>query len=172
MGTIDPDLERVTRELLDLAIRGDIAELAAGVEFIGGERYRDVLGLCLIAAAYVAVDVSDRWPTEADVREIAQVVAEGENSTELSEGDVRAYLTFAALGFRPLEEALGSAEKAAALPLSITAGLLSRFLPEGRTWQEYLDQIWNATLTAESTELAVLPALVVRDRRAKVISAE
>jgi hypothetical protein len=170
MGSIDPDLEPVTRELLGRAIRGEIADLAAGVESIGGERYRHVVGLCLTAAAYVAVDISGCWPTEADVREISQIVAEREKAIELSEGDVRAYLTYAALGFRPLEEAMGSVEKAASLPLPITGGLLSRFHREGSTWSEYLDQIWNATLTAESTDLSVLPALVVRDRRARATS--
>jgi hypothetical protein len=172
MESIDPDVRQVARELLDHAIRGEIAGFAAGVESIGAERYRHVVGLCLTTAAYVAVDISGGWPTEADVREISHIVAEREKTIELSEGDVRAYLTYAALGFRPLEEAMGSVEKAASLPLPITGGLLSQFLPEGRTWSEYLDQIWNATLIAEGTELSVLPALVVRDRRVKAPSDE
>lgn len=172
MGSIDADVERVTREMLGSAIRGEIAELAVGVESIGGERYRQVLGLCLTAAAYVAVDVSGGWPTEADVREISRIVAEREQAIELSEGDVHAYLTYAALGFRPLEEAMGSVEKAASLPLSITGGLLSRFRPEGSSWEDYLNQIWDATLAAESADLSMLPALVVRDRRAAAASDE
>jgi hypothetical protein len=172
MESIEPDVRQMARELLDHAIRGETADLAVGVESIGSERYRLVLGLCLTAAAYVAVDISGRWPTEADVREISRIVAEREKVTPLSEGDVHAYLTFAALGFRPLDEALGSAEKAVSLPLPITGGLLSRFCPEGSEWWDYLDQIWNATLAAESTDLSVLPALVVRDRRAKATSDE
>jgi hypothetical protein len=166
MGSIDPDVERVTREMLDAAIRGEITALAARVESIGGERYGQVLGLCLTAAAYVAVDVSGGWPTEADVRDISRIVAEHEKAIELSEGDVRAYLTFAALGFRPLEEAMGSVQKAASLPLSITGGLLSRFRPEGSSWEDYLGQIWTATRAAAGTDLSVLPALLVRDRQA------
>jgi hypothetical protein len=166
MESIDPDVRQVARELLDHAIRGEIAALAARVESIGGERYGQVLGLCLTAAAYVAVDVSGGWPTEADVRDISRIVAEHEKAIELSEGDVRAYLTFAALGFRPLEEAMGSVEKATSLPLSITGGLLSRFRPEGSSWEDYLGQIWTATRAAEGTDLSVLPALLVRDRQA------
>jgi hypothetical protein len=36
---------------------------------------------------------------------------------------------------------------------------------------DYLDQIWTATETADSTDLTVLPALMVRDRQTKAASA-
>jgi hypothetical protein len=48
---------------------------SALIEAVGDERYRQILGLCLLAAAYVAayvaVDVAGRWPTDAEVRKIA-----------------------------------------------------------------------------------------------------
>ena len=39
----------------------------------------------LVAAAYIAVDASGRWPTEADLPKIARAVAEHETATPLSE---------------------------------------------------------------------------------------
>ena len=167
MGSINPKVEQATRDMLRQAIRGDLEDLAALIKSVGGEAYRQVLGLCLTAAAYVAVDVSSGWPTEADVREIARIIAEREKLIDLSQADVDAYLSDAVLGFRPLEEALGDAEKAATLPLLITGSMLFRFRPEGLTWWEYLDQIWNASLTAETLDLSVTPALLIRARRAK-----
>jgi hypothetical protein len=99
MPIIDPKVEERARQMLGHAIRGELAELAAAIRAGGSERYRQVLGLFLVTAAYIAVDVSGRWPTDVDLGKIARAVAEHENSTRLSEADVYEYLSGAALGF-------------------------------------------------------------------------
>ena len=81
MPIIDPKVEEPARQMLGHAIRGELAELAAAIRAGGSERYQQVLGLFLVTAAYIAVDVSGRWPTDADLRKIARAVAEHENST-------------------------------------------------------------------------------------------
>lgn len=168
MPTIDPRVEEPTRDMLGHAIRGEMQGLAALIQS-ASEQYRQVLGLCLIAAAYVAVDVSGRWPTDADVREIARVVAERETQVQLDQADVYGYLSGAALGFKSLPEALGGDVAAATLPVLITGSMLFTFKPRGQEWWDYLDQIWHAYETADSVDASVLPALQVRVRMLKAV---
>lgn len=171
MAIIDPKAEKAMREMLGHAIRGELQELAAKIQAAGDDTYRDVIRLCQAAAAYVAVDASERWPTEADVREIARVVSEKETFYELEQDEVRAYLSRAALGFEPIDEALGGIEPAATLPVLITGSLLFRFCPRGNEWWDYLDQIWNSTLAAENLDESVLPAVQVRIHRTALLKA-
>jgi hypothetical protein len=163
MPIIDPQVEEPTRVMLAHAIRGELPELTAAIEFAGG-RYRRVLGLFLTAAAYIVVDVSGRWPTDADVREIARFTAGHPASAQLDEDGVYDYLAGAALGFRPLPSALGDDLAAAALPALITGSMLFTFRPKGRRWWDYWRQIWRAYETAEGLDVSVLPALQVRSR--------
>jgi hypothetical protein len=115
--------------MLGHAIRGELAELAAAIRAGGSERRRQVLGLLLVTAPYIAVDVSGRWPTDADLRKIARAVAEHENSTPLTEVEVHEYVSGAALGFRPPAGALGDDTAAAVGPALITGGMLFIFRP-------------------------------------------
>jgi hypothetical protein len=164
MPIIDPKVEEAARQMLGHAIRGEVAELAAAIRAGGGERRRRVLGLFLVTAAYIAVDVSGRWPTDADLRKIARAVAEHETTTPVSEVDVYEYLSGAALGFRPPAGALGDDTAAAVGPALITGGMLFVFRPRGGKWWDYLEQIERAYEAAETTDLSVLPALQVRAR--------
>jgi hypothetical protein len=171
MPIIDRKVEEPTRDMLGHAIRGEMQDLAALIQSVGDERYRQVLGLCLVAAAYAAVDVSGRWPTDADLREIARVVVEHETEVQLDQADVYDYLSGAALGFKPLPEALGDEVSAATLPVFITGSMLFTFKPKGQEWWDYLDQIWGAYETAETVDVSVLPALQVRARMLKALEA-
>jgi hypothetical protein len=121
----------------------------------------------LIAAAYVAVDVAGRWPTDADVRKIARLVSERGTEIPLDQQDVYDYLVGAALAFKSLPQAFGDDLAAATLPIFITGTLLFAFRAEGKEWWDYLDQIWAAYEQAEALDLAVLPALQVRSRMTK-----
>jgi len=46
-----------------------------------------------------------------------------------------------ALGFEPLDQALGTVDAAAALPVLLTGSLLLTFHPRGQKWWDYLDAI-------------------------------
>lgn len=171
MPIIDPKIEEPTREMLGHAIRGELQDLSTLILAVGNERYRQAIGLCLTAAAYVAVDVTGRWPTDADVREIARLISERGTEIKLDQADVYDYLSGAALGFRPLPEAVGGDLPAAILPLLVTGSLLFRFRPEGQEWWDYLDQIWSAYEKAEAVDVSVLPALQVRAKMLKAAEA-
>jgi hypothetical protein len=171
MPFIDPKVEEPTRDMLGHAIRGELPDLAAVIQSVGNERYKQALGLCLIAAAYVAVDVSGRWPTDADVQEIARLVNERGTEVKLDQADVYDYLSGAALGFRSLPEALGDDVAAVTLPVLITGSMLFMFRPKGGKWWDYLDQIWSAYEAAETVDVSVLPALQVRAHMLKAVEA-
>jgi hypothetical protein len=172
MPLVDPAIERSTRDMLGRAIRGELEELTTVVYSVGGEQYRRVLGMCLAAAAYIAVDVSGHWPTDDEIREIARLVEEQEVELPLDRADVYQYLSDAALGFHPLPEALNGDVTDATLPVLVTASMLSTFRPQDQGWETYLDQIWSAYETAQTVELSVLPALLVRTQMHKAFSAQ
>jgi hypothetical protein len=109
------------------------------------------------------VDVSGRWPTDADLRKIARAAGGHETQVRLNDADVYDYLSGAALGFRPLPDALGR-DAAATLPALITGSMLFTFRPMGRKWWDYLDQIRSAYETAEVTDLSVLPSAAGKGR--------
>ena len=169
--TIDPLVEGHTRTMLGHAIRGEMDDLATLIHAVGDAMYKQVIGLCVSAAEYITIDVCERWPTDADLHEIARRVATKETAYELDEADVYNYLSKAALNYEPLEEALGHIEKAASLPVLITASLLFRFRPQGQDQWNYLDQIWKAILEAESLEAPVVPAVQNRAHREQILKA-
>lgn len=166
---INPAAEDHARTMLGHAIRGELDDLSTQVHAIGDDAYRQVIVLCLTAARYIAVEAGGRWPTDADLRQIARNAVREETRLTLREEDIYNYLARAALGYEKLEDALGSPEAAASLPVLITASLLFTFRPRGKEWWEYLDQIWDATLKAEDLEEPVIPAVQIRAHRIQTL---
>jgi hypothetical protein len=162
---IELKTEKPARDMLGHAIRGELAELATFIQAVGRETYRQSIALCLAISACIAIDVSGRWPTEADMDQIAHNTAENETRLDLREADIRNYLARAVLGFEPLEQALGSVEAAASLPVLITGSMLFIFRPRGEEWFEYLDSIESSLEAAERIDVSLLPALTLRAHR-------
>jgi hypothetical protein len=160
---IDPKIEQPFRKMLGHAIRHELDDLAAVVLAQGSEALLASIPLCLLASAYIAVDVSDRWPTDADLREIAKSAAQSATQLDITEQEIYAYLSRVALGREKLDDVF-AAEGIATVPLFATANLLLTFCPHEKNWFEYLDQIWDATEVADRTSLTVLPALMIRAR--------
>ncbi len=158
---IDPKIERPTRKMLGHAIRGELQDLAALIHAEGDDIFRQALALCLQICAYITVDVCERWPTDPDLRAIARNADKAITNYDIGEPDIHAYLSRTVFGTESLDQVLGT-EAAGIYPLLITANLLLVFTPEGKQWWEYLDQIWEATETAERTDKSVFPALMLR----------
>jgi hypothetical protein len=161
---IDRKVEQTTRTMLGHAMRHELDDLAALMRTAGNETLLRTLPLCLLVSAYIAIDVSDRWPTDADLREIAKHASESETELDISEQEIYEYLSRVALGSEKLDDVF-SDEGIVPIPLYATANLLLTFRPRDEHWWEYLDQIWEAAETAERTSLTVLPALMLRARR-------
>jgi hypothetical protein len=169
---VDPRIEKSARTMIGHVIRQEFDDLEAEIHAVGDEVYRGVLTLCVMAAGYIAIDVSERWPTEADLREIARHTANSAQGIELLEQAVYTYLSRAALGPERLDQVFSSAEDVAGLPLSITSTMLLAFLPTGKHWWEYLDVIWNALNTADTLDPSLLPALMLNARSSAVPQAQ
>ena len=161
---IDPKIEKPTRTMLGHAIRHELDELANVIRTLGDETLARGASLCVFVSAYIAVDVSERWPTDADLREIAKHAAQSVTRLDITEQEIYEYLSLVALGSEKLDDVF-SAEGIVTVPLYATANLLLKFGPEEKEWWEYLDQIWEAAETAERTSLTVLPALMLRARQ-------
>jgi hypothetical protein len=161
---IDPKIEQKTRTMLGHAIRHELEELATAIQAAGNDTLLASIPLCLFASAYIAIDVCERWPTNADIREIAKSAAESETGLKITEQQIYEYLSLAALGTERLDDVF-SVEGGATVPLFATANLLLTFRPKEKHWWEYLDQMWDAAENAERTSLSVLPALMLRFRK-------
>jgi hypothetical protein len=161
---IDRKAEQATRTMLGHAIRHELDDLAAFMRSAGNDTLLHSLPLCLLASAYIAIDVSERWPTDADLREIAKHAAQSVTRLDIGEQEIYDYLSRVALGPEKLDDVF-TEEGIIPIPLYATANLLLKFRPEDKEWWEYLDQIWDAAETAERTPLTVLPALMLRARK-------
>ena len=161
---IDRKAEQATRTMLGHAIRHELDNLAAQMRMAGEETLPRSLGLCMLASAYIAIDVSGRWPTDADLHELAKRAARSATKLEITEQEIYDYLSRIAFGSEKLDDVFPE-EAIVPIPLYATANLLLTFSPGEKHWWEYLDQIWDATETADRTSLTVLPALMLRARK-------
>jgi hypothetical protein len=161
---IDPKAEQVTRKMLGHAIRHELDDLAAVIQAEGSDVLLNSIPLCLLASAYIVIDVSDRWPIDPDLREVAKHAAESVTGLDITEQEIYEYLSRVALGTEKLDDVF-SIDGLATVPLFATANLLLTFCPREKDWWEYLDQIWAAAETADRTSLTVLPALMLRARK-------
>jgi hypothetical protein len=116
---IAPEVEEPVRRLIGHAVRGELDKLADEMTALGAERFPGCVDLCLRVAGYIAIDVSGRqWPSEDDLREIAQRMAAMDASFDLEEQDVYDLLARAALGFEPLFDVFPDRGMEEAAPLS------------------------------------------------------
>jgi hypothetical protein len=160
------------RKLLGHAIRGEFGEMISRAGSLGEQRFLECLACCLRVAGYIAIDVSGyKWPSDADVREIAQRMARMDSDFELPEADTYEFLARAALGFETLTDVFPDKEKAASVPLLTTASLLVAYRPEGKHWWEYLDVIESALEEADPLSEAAFPAALLLSRRTRALKA-
>lgn len=164
---IDAKTDKSARVMLGHAIQGELAELEAVIDSAGDEIYATIIGLCMLAAGYIAIDVSGRWPSDAAVQEIARRTSTDSTDYQLRQQDVHDYLSRGALGFKQIQEVFTETVQDYTLPVLITAQLLVRFCPKDNDLWGYLDRIWNAVEAADRADLSLLPALMLRSQRTK-----
>lgn len=167
---IDPKIEEPTRELLTQVIRGKHREIGPVLAGLGEYRFAECLSLCLRVAGYVVIDVcGHRWPTDAELRRIAELTADNDLGFDLTESDAYDFLARAALGFEPLTDVFPDKERAASVPLLATASLLVAYRADGKHWWEYLDVIEGGLEEAAPLSEAALPAVLLLSRRARTL---
>jgi hypothetical protein len=166
---IDPKIEDPIRTMLGQAVRGELRELDKMIDTIGDEVYGTGIEYCILATAYIAIDLSERWPTDADVREMARHIASSSTDYALRQQDVHDYIARSALAGEPITDVFPAKDVDVKLPILITAKMLLAFrAPRDMDLWEYLDTIWNALNTAGSADMSMLPALLIRQKRSQV----
>jgi hypothetical protein len=170
---IDPRTEKPSRDMIEHAIRGELDELAAMMTGLGPERLAECLGLCVTVSGYVAIDVSGhRWPPAADLRRIAELMADVDLDFQLSEQDAYDFLSRAVLGFEPLFDVFPDKGKAVMVPVLVTAALLASYRCEPRHWWEYLDAIERAIENAAPLGEEDFPAVLLLSRRSRALRSQ
>jgi hypothetical protein len=163
---IDPKVEKPARALLGHAIRGEWDAYATVIEEGGEERFLECLSLCLRVAGYIAIDISGhRWPSDAELREIAQRAAASELELGLTEPAVHDYLARCALGFEPLAEVFPDAQQAGSVPVFTAAALLVSYRRRWTDWWDYLEQIERGLEEAALLSENAFPAALLLSRR-------
>jgi hypothetical protein len=170
---IDPSVEEPTRDLLEKVIRREYQEVTEIIKALGESRSTECLSLCLSVAGYIVIDVcGHRWPTDSELRRIAQLMSENDLGCELPETDAYHFLARAALGFEPLTVVFSDMEKSGPVPILSTASLLVAYRPDGQHWREYLDVIESGLEEAAPLSQAAFPAALLLARRARTLESE
>lgn len=166
---IAPEAEKPFRKALGHAARGELEEMEKLLAGISEEQVAEGLSLCVLVAGYTAIDVCGReWPNDANLHRIAKGTTTGSNAQKvgLQERDVYDFVTRASLRFEPVNSVFPEPERMVMLPFLITAHLLVSFGPREKEWWEFLDSIEESFEAADAVDLDLLPALMLRSRRA------
>jgi hypothetical protein len=168
---IDPNIEKPTRDLLGHAIRGELEAMGQQVYAIGDERYLECISLCIAIAGYIGVEACQRWPTEADLHEIARHAAATTKKFDLDESAVFDFLSRVVFGADKLDQVFPDLADSTTVPVLATARILVSFRPEylrDKEWWDYLDVIEGASEQATTLDPALLPALTFGVRSAQM----
>jgi hypothetical protein len=161
---VDPKVEQSARQMLGHAIRHELDELAALIRAVGDETFLAAIDLCVFAAGYIAIDVCERWPTDADLRDLARRAEQSVTQLDITKEQVYELVSRVALGNEMLND-IFDVQGVGTIPLYTTANLLLKFHSREMKWWEYLDQIWNAVQATAALGPAELPALMLRVRK-------
>lgn len=166
------EIEKPFRDALNHASKRRVSELHGLLRGLTDEQLAAVIGLCGMAVAYTAIDVTGRrWPADAELRRIAQGVTKAENPDEqygVTEQNLYLFLSEVALGFKPYVEVFeGVFQDPSAFfsaPFFFAINVLARFRPAETAYGDFLEQIEDAYEKAWLLDLDLLPALMVRAR--------
>jgi hypothetical protein len=166
------EIEKPFRDGLDHVAKQRGAELQPMLKQLSAEQLAGIVNLSCLVTAYTALDVAERrWPSDAQVRRMAQGVVKDGNRDDhagVTEQNVYLFLSQCALGFKPYEDVFADVftdpPEFFAAPLYFTANMLATFVPNGKTIWQFLDLIESSYEGAWLLDLNVLPALMVRAR--------
>ncbi|MGH3246807.1 MAG: hypothetical protein ACRDOI_11430 [Trebonia sp.] len=165
---IGADIEKPFRDALEHALRNEHEEMFEVLLRLNDEQIASCLDLCATVSGYIAIDVCGRqWPDEDNLRRIGEATTESSNARAfgLKAEDSYAYVKRVALRGEPLNTVLSPLADAATLSFVITGHLLVAFRPADQHWWEYLNKIETAYEAAQTVDLDLLPALILRPHR-------
>lgn len=161
----DPEVEEPTRRMLGHVIRGELDTFTDLLTGLAPERTLGCLELCLRVSGYVVIDIcGHKWPSDADLREIAQRMSAVDLDFNLAESDAYAFLSRSAIHFEPLSDVFADKDRAVVVPFLTTAALLTSYRIDGKHWWEYLDVIENVLEKTASLPDEAVPAVLLWSR--------
>lgn len=159
--TIDPKTDDMLREITEHAIRNQVDDIAKVIVEAGEKAYGQAAGLVVQASAYIAIDASERWPNDADLKEVARIASESRAGLPVTADEIHAYLSRVVFGPEEITAVFADGQKAALVPLFTLASQLVAFKqPQGKGWNDWLDVIESAIEAADQVRATDLPAMV------------
>ncbi|MCL2582967.1 MAG: hypothetical protein FWE35_10965 [Streptosporangiales bacterium] len=150
---IDPKTEETFRSLTGHAIHNRESDMAREITEAGQSVAEQVMTLAVQAAAYVVIESAERWPTAADLKSAARVVAKKSN---VAEDDALSYLEDVVFGS-------GAQAGHPMTPLYVLAGLVTGYRhPQSGDWNDWLDLIELGIEEADAMRKETLPAAAYR----------
>lgn len=159
---INQELEETFRKLVGHAIRNEQHDITRIITKAGPETTGRVISLCIRAGAYVCLYAAERWPGDADLKEVTRAASEAGTGLPVTESDMYNYLSRVVFG---AETGAGNFSNPL-VPLFTLANLLVAFdPPHGKGWNDWLDVIESAIEAADQVRATDLPAMVFRFAR-------
>jgi hypothetical protein len=140
---IDERVEPLVRSTIEAVVKRDMAALqGAFARFPDDESMTYGAQLASAVGLYVLHDVYGREPTAAEIRAVANKLAEMESWTDVTADEVVLFLSAALAGQRA--DRVLPLERVAILPYVIAGNLLASCCKEGEWWFDYLDRAESA----------------------------
>lgn len=166
IAPINAKVEKALRAALDNVAHVEEDQITAPLAVLDDSERAEALALAGMITCYVVVDACGaRWPSQANIRHIAEDLATtGSNAKRLhlDAGLISAYLSRTVLGPERLEDVISDEPLFTRLPVVVTLHALGVYSPKGMGIWAYLDQIESAIEVASALDAAVLPAAVMR----------
>lgn len=151
------------RVMLGFAIRNETDQFMEGIQEVGERRYEAFIALAINVAGHVAVDAAERYPTDPDLRKIAEIAGRARTGLPITEEEIYLFLSKVVFGRETLSAVHEDGGKAALIPMYATANLMLSLFPKGIPDQwAYLDVIESAIEAADKTNFGILPSMVYR----------
>jgi hypothetical protein len=166
IARINAKAEKALREALDSVPHVEEDQITTLLAVLDDKERTEALGLAIAITSYVAIDVCDsQWPTQADVRQIAEDLATTGSTAkrlQLDTKEIHAYLSHVVLGPERMEDVIPNEPQFTRLPIIVAQRALAVYHPKGMVIWDYLDRIESAIEIASALDTAVLPAAVMR----------
>lgn len=163
---ISNKIDETFREIMQYAIRNEVEELQRMFAEAGEKATGQIFSLAVQASAYITIDVSEGWPDDGDLKEVAKITARSRAKAPVAYDEVYTYLSRVVFGRKKLEVVFPDPEKAAMVPLFTLANQVIAFNPpQGEGWNEWLDVIETGIEAAEKIPDWAVPAAMYRYKR-------
>lgn len=163
---INTKVEQALRDAMGHVAHAEADQIEPTLAALDDDGRAEALGLCVAIACYVAIDVCERWPNDADVRQLAEDIATTGTTAEqlhLNSKEIYAYLSRTAFGLEPVEDVISDEATATRMMVIVAQRAVLIYRPDKeKGWWEYLDVIEAAIDAASDLNPAVIPAAVLR----------